>query len=90
MLNSVLKNSIYSPHANRFQTAIENFSIFSNSSKKKQRHHFIRPMRKANFTLKETRGLGFICSKQLWRSCIVTDAERNKGGRRKIRLLLSK
>lgn len=45
----------------------------------KERHNFVRPLRKAGLTHKEVLNLGFGVSDNLWKSCL-NEEERNLGG----------
>jgi hypothetical protein len=55
----------------------------NNFVKPKKKHFYIYPLRKAGLQRGEAIGLGFKCSKSLWKSCM-DRSFRNSGGRSKI------
>jgi hypothetical protein len=48
--------------------------------KLKEKHNFIRPLRKAGFSRAEVNELGFNCGKLMWTKCL-NERKRNLGGR---------
>jgi len=47
--------------------------------KPKNKHHFVRPIRRAGISLNEAKGLGFRIGKTVWKSCLDTN-NRHLGG----------
>ena len=47
---------------------------------KKNRHDFIRPLRKAGLAFFDIKKFGFVCSTGLWKNCL-NRLDRNLGGR---------
>ena len=68
----------------QYTKILKDISIYANKSNKKNRHHFIRPLRKAEMSLKDVRKIGFNCSFNLWKSCL-NEHDRNLGGRPVVR-----
>lgn len=81
MLQCVLSKQDLSNLAQKYTNALSGIALHVNKRvKQKQKHYFIRPLRQANFKLKEVNDLGFECGKSLWNTCM-DSSERLKGGR---------
>ena len=75
---------IYLPDLTREKMALKRIVNQLNSRiKPKNKHFFLRSLRKAGFNFDETKELGFKFSKFLWRSCL-NNQDRNTGGRPKL------
>ena len=86
MLREILTQVEINEIAVKNTQALMNFSEISNKSNLKKKHIFISAMRKAGFTLKESKYFKFKMSFDLWVSC-KNSQERNKGGRPVIKKL---
>ena len=62
----------------KYIKALNGISVYANKSKQKNKHHFIRPLRRAEMSLNDVKNIGFNCSKGLWKSCL-NECERNLG-----------
>lgn len=70
MISSILtKEEIESLNLKHVE-CLKKLSDYYKTIKPKERHHFIRPFREANFSRSETINLGFLCSKNLWLTCL--------------------
>jgi len=73
--------SIYLPDLTRESSALKKIIKHLNVRiKPKNKHFFLRSIRKAGFSFEETKTLGFKFSKYLWKSCLKVH-DRDLGGR---------
>jgi hypothetical protein len=95
MLNDVLVNEEVAmlKYAQMHMESLRNISQAVNSTKivkPKSKHYFIRPLRHSGFSLSQVRKLGFICSYNLWTSCLNENDRHLGGGGPKYRISWSK
>ena len=81
MLIDILKKGDKEILFQKYIKALNGISVYANKSKQKNKHHFIRPLRRAEMSLNDVKNIGFNCSKGLWKSCL-NECERNLGGRK--------
>lgn len=80
MLVDVLDEKLLHQIQSKFKNALKLISdSVNNKIKSKNKHNFIRPLRKAKLTQSEAHELGFKFSPDLWLSCL-SDHDRHIGG----------
>jgi hypothetical protein len=86
MINDILTKHEVIYLQNKYIQTLRGISQAVNNKnivKSKSKHHFIRPARHSGLSCGEIRELGFICSDDLWESCVDIN-ERHLGGRPRI------
>lgn len=63
---------------NKHEVALKNLVGYYGNINLKERHNFIRPLKKSELAYSEIRKIGFPVSKSLWETCDDL-TERNKG-----------
>ena len=58
---------------------LKSYAKIINNLRHKNRRNFIKPLRESKFRLKEVKKLGFICSNNLWLSCISIGPSKKQG-----------
>jgi hypothetical protein len=81
MIRDILSEEELSVLSQKYVHALNGLAnTVNNKVTTKQKHHFIRPLRQASFTLANIKELGFNCGKDLWKKCL-DDRERLPGSR---------
>ena len=90
MLKSVLKDEEKKELLNKHIRALNNFGNVYNSTKQKQRHKLLSPLKQSGLSFNEVCILGFDATKYMWKNCQLENDygeinfERDKGGRHKL------
>ena len=83
MLEDVLTSDDKNALAAKHFRALSLFGEMYNTKKKKLKHKYLYPVRKAGFSILEAKNMNFLTNKYMWKSCL-NRRKRNNGGHPKL------
>lgn len=89
MLNEILLREEINLIAVKHTNALKDFALIFNAEMPKKRFKFLIPLKQAGFSLSEVKQLNFKAGGKIWKNCN-NDKPRNKGGRPKVKMIITK
>ena len=89
MLKGILDENEINLLANKHSNALKRFGVVFNSEEQKKKFKLLSPLKDAKFSLREAKKFNFEAGKLMWKNCSNRHI-RNKGGRPKLKEIISK